>query len=110
IALFNYFCFVNGKKVLASSVLLACSYCGPVIVLVVTISIVNMFVWQAVFYIFGAIGIVIALFWIIISKVLPEQHKIVNEAEKKYIMENRDIIKTEKSNAPWNIFLRRFSF
>ena len=69
-----------------------------------------MFGWQAVFYIFGAIGIVIALLWIIISKDLPEQHKMVNEAEKRYIMENRDIIKTEKSNAPWNIFLEDLAF
>lgn len=69
-----------------------------------------MFGWQAVFYIFGAIGFIIAILWMVIAKDLPEQHKMVNEAEKSYIMENRDIIKTEKSNAPWNIFLKRFSF
>lgn len=65
--------------------MLAGSYFGPVIAPVVTIAIVNMFGWQAVFYIFGAIGIVIALLWIIISKDLPEQHKMVNEAEKNIL-------------------------
>ena len=39
-----------------------------------------------------------------------EQHKMVNEAEKRFIVENRDVIKTEKSNAPWNLFFKRFSF
>lgn len=109
-AVFNSFWFAKGEKGRASSALLAGSYFGPVIAPVVTIAIVNMFGWQAVFYIFGAIGIVIALLWIVIAKDLPEQHKMVNEAEKRYIMANRDIIKIEKNNAPWNIFLRRFSF
>ena len=95
-AVFNSFWFAKGEKGRASSALLAGSYFGPVIAPVVTIAIVNMFGWQAVFYIFGAIGIVIALLWIIISKDLPEQHKMVNEAEKRYIMENRDIIKQKK--------------
>ncbi|WP_394856400.1 MFS transporter [Staphylococcus saprophyticus] len=109
-AVFNTNWFAKGEKGRASSALLAGSYFGPVIAPVVTIAIVNMFGWQAVFYIFGAIGFIIAILWMVIAKDLPEQHKMVNEAEKSYIMENRDIIKTEKSNAPWNIFLKRFSF
>ncbi|GEP85869.1 MFS transporter, ACS family, glucarate transporter [Staphylococcus cohnii] len=84
-AVFNLFWFAKGEKGRASSALLAGSYFGPVIAPVVTIAIVNMFGWQAVFYIFGAIGIVIALLWIIISKDLPEQHKMVNEAEKNIL-------------------------
>ncbi len=109
-AVFNSYWFAKGEKGRASSVLLAGSYFGPVIAPVVTISIVNMFGWQAVFYIFGLIGIIIAALWVIISKDLPEQHKMVNEAERKYIMENRDVLNTEKTKAPWNIFLTRFSF
>ena len=30
---------------------------------------------------------------------------MVNEAEKRFIMENRDIVATEKSSPPWNDFL-----
>ena len=33
---------------------------------------------------------------------------MVNEAEKRFIMENRDIVATEKSS--WNDFFKRFSF
>ncbi|MDH9161921.1 MULTISPECIES: MFS transporter [Staphylococcus] len=109
-AVFNSFWFAKGEKGRASSVLLAGSYFGPVIAPVVTIAIVNMFGWQAVFYIFGVIGLLISVLWVIISKDLPEQHKMVNEAERQYILENRDVIKTEKANAPWNLFLKRFSF
>ncbi|KIR10011.1 MFS transporter [Staphylococcus gallinarum] len=109
-AVFNSFWFSKGEKGRASSVLLAGSYFGPVIAPVVTIAIVNMFGWQAVFYIFGAVGILISILWVIIAKDLPEQHKMVNEAEKRFIVENRDVIKTEKSNAPWKLFFKRFSF
>ncbi|SUM34886.1 major facilitator superfamily permease [Staphylococcus gallinarum] len=105
-----HFGFLKEKKGRASSVLLAGSYFGPVIAPVVTIAIVNMFGWQAVFYIFGAVGILISILWVIIAKDLPEQHKMVNEAEKRFIVENRDVIKTEKSNAPWKLFFKRFSF
>lgn len=39
-----------------------------------------------------------AVLWAIIAKDLPEQHRMVNEAEKRFIMENRDIVATEKSS------------
>ena len=76
----------------------------------ITIAIVNAFNWQAVFYIFGAVGILIAILWGIIAKDLPEQHRMVNDAEKHFIMENRDLVQTSKSLPPWNQFFRRVSF
>jgi ACS family glucarate transporter-like MFS transporter len=109
-AVFNSFWFSKGEKGRASSMLLAGSYFGPVIAPVITIAIYNAFGWHAVFYIFGVVGLLIAVLWAIIAKDLPEQHKMVNEAEKEYIMNNRDVVSTEKSVAPWNNFLRRFSF
>lgn len=109
-AVFNSFWFAKNEKGRASSALLAGSYFGPVIAPVVTIAIVNMFGWQAVFYIFGFVGIIIALLWFIIAKDLPEQHRMVNEAEKQYIMAERDVIQTDKATAPWSLFFQRFSF
>ena len=51
-----------------------------------------------------------AILWAIIAKDLPEHHKMVSEAEKKYIIEHRDIVATEKSLPPWKRFLSHFSF
>lgn len=95
-AVFNSTWFSKTEKGRASSALLAGSYFGPVLAPIVTIAIVNAFNWEAVFYIFGAAGILIAILWGIIAKDLPEQHKMVNEAEKRFIMENRDIVQTSK--------------
>ncbi|MEJ7528080.1 MFS transporter, partial [Staphylococcus lugdunensis] len=64
-----------------------------------------------VFYIFGAVGFVIALLWVIIAKDLPEQHKMVNNAEKRYIIQGRDVVDAgEKQSAPWSAFFKHFSF
>lgn len=109
-AVFNSFWFAKNEKGRASSALLAGFYFGPVLAPIITIAIVNAFNWQAVFYIFGAVGIVMAILWAIIAKDLPEHHKMVSEAEKKYITEHRDIVATEKSLPPWKRFLSHFSF
>ena len=109
-AVFNANWFSKDEKGRASSMLLAGSYFGPVLAPVITIAIVNAFNWQVVFYIFGAVGILIAILWGIIAKDLPEQHRMVNDAEKHFIMENRDLVQTSKSLPPWNQFFRRVSF
>lgn len=109
-AVFNTYWFAKSEKGRASSALLAGSYFGPVIAPFVTIAIYQAFGWEAVFFIFGAIGIIIAALWVIIAKDLPEHHKMVNEAEKAYIMENRDVVQTTKKSAPWGLFFKRFSF
>ncbi|RXK17601.1 MFS transporter [Macrococcus sp. DPC7161] len=109
-AVFNTYWFARDEKGRASSFLLAGSYFGPVIAPFVTVAITSAFGWQAVFYIFGLVGIVIAALWVIIAKDLPEQHKMVNEAEKLYIQENRDVVKTGKTSAPWSAFFGHFSF
>ena len=75
-AVFNSTWFSKTEKVVLRA-LLAGSYFGPVLAPIVTIAIVNAFNWEAVFYIFGAAGILIAIFWGIIAKDLPEQHKMV---------------------------------
>lgn len=109
-AVFNSNWFAKHEKGRASSMLLAGSYFGPVLAPFITIWIVNLFNWQAVFYIFGAVGILIAILWGIIAKDLPEQHRMVNEAEKAFLLENRDIVSTDKTSAPWKLFFSRFSF
>ena len=75
-AVFNTYWFAKSEKGRASSALLAGSYFGPVIAPFVTIAIYQAFGWEAVFFIFGAIGIVIAALWLVIAKDLPEHHKM----------------------------------
>lgn len=82
-AVFNLFWFAKMKRK-SFKCSLAGSYFGPVLAPIITIAIVNAFNWQAVFYIFGAVGIVMAILWAIIAKDLPEHHKMVSEGEEIY--------------------------
>ncbi|MBT2603234.1 MFS transporter [Bacillus sp. ISL-53] len=80
--------------------LLAGSYVGPVIAPIVTVYIYQYFGWQAVFYIFGLIGTFIAGVWYVFTRDYPEIHKLVNNQEKEYILEDREIVDTAKVRAP----------
>ncbi|MFJ5764990.1 MFS transporter [Lysinibacillus sp. NPDC093210] len=109
-AVFNTNWFRRDEKARASSALLAGSYFGPVIAPIVTVYIYQYFGWQAVFYIFGLVGIIIAGVWWVIARDYPEIHKLVNEKEKEYILEGREIVNTTKARAPWNTFLKNYRF
>jgi MFS transporter, ACS family, glucarate transporter len=80
--------------------LLAGSYVGPVTAPIVTVYIYQYFGWQAVFYIFGLIGIFIAGVWYVFTRDYSEIHKLVNNQEKEYILEDREIVDTAKVRAP----------
>lgn len=109
-AVFNTYWFTKKEKGRASSALLAGSYFGPVIAPVITVAIVRVWGWHSVFYIFGIIGFLLAIFWLLISRNKPEQHPLVNEAELSIIQEGRSVNKEQKKVAPWGAFLKNGRF
>ncbi|MCW1331913.1 MFS transporter [Campylobacter jejuni] len=60
-AAFNNNWFAKSEKARAASFLLAGSYFGPVIAPFVSVYLADRFGWESVFYVFGGIGILIAL-------------------------------------------------
>jgi ACS family glucarate transporter-like MFS transporter len=109
-AVFNTYWFTKKEKGRASSALLAGSYFGPVIAPVLTVAIVQAWGWQAVFYVFGVLGMILAMAWFFISRNKPEQHPFVNEAELKIIMEGRSVSEDQKKMAPWGHLLKNGRF
>ena len=77
---------------------------------VITVAIFQAWGWQAVFYIFGALGILVALIWYIVGRDRPEDHPFVNKQELKQIMENRTVTGDKKTLAPWKKFLKNGRF
>lgn len=45
--------------------------------------------WRVSFVVIAAMGLVLALIWIVAATDWPEQHKLIGEAERKLIMDNR---------------------
>lgn len=109
-AVFNTYWFGDNEKGRAASALLAGSYFGPVIAPLITVAIYQIFGWEAVFYIFGLVGLLMALLWLVIAKDMPEQHRLVNAAEKQLIADNRGLLATDRKTVPWGRFLGCFSF
>ncbi|MCI0339174.1 MAG: MFS transporter [Acidobacteria bacterium] len=64
--------------------------------------------WRSVFYIFGLIGVVWAIYWHWFYRDQPEQHMGVNSAELAIIREKRDSsapVSAERVHVPWGKIL-----
>lgn len=109
-AVFNTYWFQKSEKGRAASALLAGSYFGPVIAPVLTVAIFQAWGWQSVFYIFGAIGVVVAFVWYWLGRDKPEDHPLVNKEELELIVRNRTVTEKKKQIAPWGKFLKNGRF
>jgi ACS family glucarate transporter-like MFS transporter len=109
-AMFNTYWFRKQEKGRASSALLAGSYFGPVIGPAITVGIYQTLGWQAAFYIFGIIGILIAIIWYIVGRNKPEDHPMISKEELDLIIKERSVATEVKKTAPWGQLLKNFRF
>jgi MFS transporter, ACS family, glucarate transporter len=68
--------------------------------------------WRSVFYIFGLVGVVWALYWYWYYRDRPEQHAAVNAAELAIIREQKDLgapVSVERVRVPWREILSSFN-
>jgi MFS transporter, ACS family, solute carrier family 17 (sodium-dependent inorganic phosphate cotransporter), other len=59
------------------------------------------FGWESVFYVFGVIGIIWYVFWVLIVRESPEKDPWISDEEKRYIMAS--LKHSKKSTVPRNI-------
>ncbi|XP_034965498.2 sialin isoform X2 [Zootoca vivipara] len=94
---------------LERSKLLSISYAGAQLGTVVSLPLSGLICfymnWIYVFYIFGALGVLWFIFWMLIVSDTPETHKRISHAEKEYILSSlTDQLSTQKS-IPWEAIL-----
>lgn len=58
---------------------------GTVIGLAASGALVAQFGWQSVFYVFGAVGIVLAVLWFVIVRDSPAAHPAISDTERRHI-------------------------
>ncbi|MBT2613882.1 MFS transporter [Bacillus sp. ISL-78] len=109
-AVFNSFWFQKQEKGRAVSLLLVGQFFGPVIAPGISVALLAAFGWRSVFYLFAIPGIVISIFWYIVSRDKPEMHSWVSEYEKNLILTNRDISNADHKRTPWKDFLGNTQF
>ena len=108
---FIYRWFNKAEKGLANSFLLGGAFIGPVFGPVITVALMVALGWRAVFIIFGAAGLVLALAWWFLVKNKPEDSPYVNSAELAHIDEGREtVVDAKKEIAPWRSFIKSSQF
>ncbi|RTJ69143.1 MFS transporter [Campylobacter jejuni] len=107
-AAFNNNWFGKKEKARAASFLLTGSYFGPVIAPFVCVWLIEHYGWHSVFYVFGFIGLLIALLFYFLASSSPENHKFIKKEELEFIQKERFITKKEK--IPWKKFLSNKEF
>lgn len=73
---------------------------GTVIGLAASGALVAQFGWQSVFYVFGAVGIVLAALWFMVVRDSPAQHPGVSEAERQHIAAGMQGAATHRTPLP----------
>jgi D-galactonate transporter len=97
--------FVQGITHSASR--LGAAIAPPVVVLIMTT-----LGWRSVFIICGLVGVLWSVLWYFAYRNLPEEHKLVNEAELKYIRgtDEQGNVKqanvAKKPKVPWSLVLK----
>lgn len=57
--------------------------------------------WESVFYVFGVIGLLWYLIWVLVVKATPDHDRFITTEEKNYIIENRSVSVHKQVNPPW---------
>lgn len=86
-----------------ASIQYAGTYVGMVIAMSSCGILANKFGWESVFYIFGAIGCVWYIFWVLLVRQSPEKDPYISEEEKLYILTalRRSKNVCNQKNIPW---------
>jgi ACS family sodium-dependent inorganic phosphate cotransporter len=66
--------------------------------------------WPSVFYVFGAAGIVLAVFWYLVIRDSPARHPGVSDAERQLIAAGADVVSEERTPLPVGKLLRAMPF
>lgn len=69
-----------------ASIAFAGNYAGTVISMPLSGILANTLGWESIFYIFGAVGLVWFIAWIIIVKKSPQEDPFISEEERTYIV------------------------
>lgn len=85
------------EKGTVTGVFIAGSKMGPVLVPVISVLLIEMFSWHAVFYFFAIPGIILAILWKFLVTATPEENRFVNDTEVDYIRnENEEEAESDK--------------
>jgi MFS transporter, ACS family, solute carrier family 17 (sodium-dependent inorganic phosphate cotransporter), member 5 len=57
--------------------------------------------WGSIFYIFGGLGVVWFVFWMLVTSKSPKEHRFIGEAEREYILSQTNNTGAKLPPTPW---------
>jgi ACS family glucarate transporter-like MFS transporter len=81
--------FPRAERAKGNSMLLAGLYLGPIVSAPLTAWTIISFGWHAVFYGFGALGLLLGLVWWLGYRDRPPEHPLISESEAKFIAQGQ---------------------
>lgn len=61
--------------------------------------------WESLFYVFGVIGVLWFIFWVIVVRRNPEQDRYITKEELQYIKASIGAVRDKKPSVPWKSIL-----
>lgn len=84
-----------------ATIAFAGSYVGTVVSMPISGILANQLGWESCFYVFGAIGCIWYLLWIIIVRESPDKDKYISKDELRYIQNSLGTQTTDNIKHPW---------
>lgn len=88
-----------------ATIALAGTYVGTVIAMPLSGILAKSVGWESLFYVFGVVGVIWFIFWVIVVRRNPEQDQHITKEELQYIKASIGPVRDEKPSVPWKAIL-----
>lgn len=93
-----------------ASIAFAGNYAGTVIAMPSSGLLASAYGWESVFYVFGGIGCVWLVLWLLIVRAGPEQDRFCSPNEREYIMKTIGVGEQKRITHPWKAIFTSLPF
>jgi MFS transporter, ACS family, glucarate transporter len=104
--------FPTTERGKATAMMAGGAYMGPIFGPAIVVAIMTVWGWRPVFYLFGAVGVVVAIVFYFLVNDRPSESRFVNKAELDHITEGSAAAAAaeKKELAPWSTFIGSTQF
>ncbi len=102
--------FPTTERSKAAAMMSGGAYIGPIFGPAVVVAIMMAWGWRTVFYIFGFVGLVLAVGYYLLINDHPKESRFVDAAELDHITEGKGAVIAKREVAPWSAFLASSQF
>lgn len=93
-----------------ASIAFAGNYAGTVVAMPSSGLLAATYGWESVFYVFGAIGCVWFVLWMLIVRSGPDRDRFCSENERDYIQKKIGIVGQQRIKHPWKAIFTSLPF